>query len=148
MREEEVNLLNDQPAVRERPRGVQLLAGLHVLVATVALVIAIGTFAGRMPLASGAFLVGGELETAGPILFLLIAAVFLIAAAGLWKLKNWARHLAVGLAIIGLIRVTPAISSAVADGRVFAVVREGLQIIMRVIVIWYLLQEPVRDQFN
>jgi hypothetical protein len=143
-----LSLLEHQPAPCERPLGVTLIAAAHVLVAIIALVIAIGTFFGRMPLASGAFLVGGELETAGPILFLLITIVFLIAAAGLWKLKNWARHLAIGFAIIGLIQVTPAISSAVADGRIFAIVREGAQIIGRVIVIWYLLQEPVRDQFN
>lgn len=148
MRDEELNLLGGQPVLRERPRGVAFIAALHVLVAIVAMVIAFGTFAGRMPLASGAFLVGGELETAGPILFLLIAAVFLIAAAGLWKLKNWARHLAIGLALIGLIQVTPAISSAVADGRILAIVREGAQIIVRVMVMWYLLQQPVRDQFN
>ena len=148
MRDEEVNLLDHQPALRERPRGVVLIVSLHVLVAIVALVIAIGTFAGRMPLASGAFLVGGELETAGPLLFLLVGIVFLIAAAGLWKLKNWARHLAIGLAFIGLIQVTPAISSAVADGRILAIAREGLQIIVRVMIMWYLLQEPVRDQFD
>jgi hypothetical protein len=143
-----LSLLNHQSVTRERPLGVTLVAGAHVLVAIVALVIAIGTFLGRMPLASGAFLVGGELETAGPILFLLITIVFLIAAAGLWKLKNWSRHLAIGFAIIGLIQITPAISSAVADGRIFAIIREGAQIIIRVIIIWYLLQEPVRDQFS
>jgi uncharacterized membrane protein len=143
-----MRLLEDRPATSERPPGVTLIAAAHVLVAMIAFVIAIGTFLGRMPLASGAFLVGGELETAGPILFLLITIVFLIAAAGLWKLRNWSRHLAIGLAIIGLIQVTPAISSAVADGRIVAIVREGAQIIVRVIVIWYLLQEPVRDQFD
>jgi hypothetical protein len=141
-------LLHHESGSRVRPLCVTLIAVAHVTVAIVALFIATGTFLGRMPLASGAFLVGGELETAGPILFLLITIVFLIAAAGLWKLKNWARHLAIGFAIIGLIQVTPAISSAVADGRILAIVREGAQIIIRVIVIWYLLQEPVRDQFN
>jgi hypothetical protein len=148
MRDDQLTLLDHQPAVRERPLGVTLIAAAHVLVAIVVLVIAVGTFLGRIPLASGAFLVGGELETAGPILFLLITIVFLIAAAGLWKLKNWSRHLAIGFALIGLIQVTPAISSAVADGRIFAIIREGTQIIIRVIIIWYLLQEPVRDQFN
>jgi|SRR4051812_41571781 hypothetical protein len=142
-----LSLLEHQPALRERPLGVTLIAAAHVLVAIVALVIAVGTLLERMPLASGAFLVGGELETAGPILFLLITAIFVIAAIGLWKLKNWSRHLAIGFAVIGLIQVTPAISSAVADGRIFSIIREGAQIIIRVIIIWYLLQEPVRDQF-
>jgi hypothetical protein len=143
-----LSLLQNQSAPRERPLGVTFIAAAHVLIAVIALVIAIGTSLGRMPLASGAFLVGGELETAGPILFLLITLVFVIAAGGLWKLKNWARHLAIGFALIGLIQVTPGISSAVADGRIFAIIREGAQIIVRVIAIWYLLQEPVRDQFN
>ena len=96
-----MSLLHHQPALRERPLGVTLIAAVHVLIALVSLIIAVGTFAGRMPLASGAFLVGGELETAGPILFLLVALVFLISAIGLFYLKNWARHLAVGLALQG-----------------------------------------------
>ncbi len=143
-----MTLLNTADEVRERPRGVEAIAGLAALVGVVALAISALTFLGALPLAHGAFLVGGEMETLGPVLFLLVSLVHFAAAIGLWKLKNWARHLAVGLALIGLIQVTPAISSAVADGRIVAIAREGAQIIVRVMVMWYLMQQPVRDQFD
>jgi hypothetical protein len=141
-------LLNASAEKSERPRGVTLISLAFALFAWVALVISILTITGRVPLATGAFLVGGEMETAGPVLFLLVSIVFFIAAAGLWKRKNWARHLAIGLAFIGVVQTTPAISSAVGDGRILSIVREGLQIIVRVMIMWYLLQESVRDTFD
>ena len=51
------------------------------------------------------------------------------------------------VAIAGIAFAVPAISSAVADSRVFAIVREGVQIIVRVLVVFYLSQEPVKDWF-
>jgi hypothetical protein len=52
------------------------------------------------------------------------------------------------LAAIGVAFAVPAISSAVVDGRPLAIVREGLQIMVRVAVIYYLCQEPVREWFR
>ena len=43
--------------------------------------------------------------------------------------------------------VVPAISSAVADSRVSAILREGAQIMIRVMAIFYLSQEPVKEWF-
>jgi hypothetical protein len=142
-----MTLLNASTDKSERPRGVALISAVLALFAWIALVISILTFTERVPLATGAFLVGGEMETAGPVLFLLVSIVFFVAAAGLWRGKNWARHLAVGLAFIGVVQTIPAISSAVGDGRIPSIIREGLQIIVRVMIAWYLLQEPVRDTF-
>lgn len=131
-----------------RPTGVTWIAVLFMSASLCAFVIAALAAGGRIPLATGAFLVGGEMETAGPLLFVIVGAVFALCAYGLWRLKNWARHLAIGLALIGVIQITQAISSGVADGRMLATVREGAQIIVRVVLIWYLLQQPVRDHFD
>ena len=43
--------------------------------------------------------------------------------------------------------MVPAISSAVADRRVSAILREGAQIMIRVMAIFYLSQEPVKEWF-
>ena len=65
----------------------------------------------------------------------------------MWTRRGWARRLTVLLAAVGVAFAVPAISSAVADGRLFSIAREGLQIMVRVAVIYYLSQEPVRDWF-
>jgi hypothetical protein len=41
----------------------------------------------------------------------------------------------------------PGLSSAVMDSRVFRIGREGLQIIVRVVVVYYLSQEPAKNWF-
>lgn len=55
--------------------------------------------------------------------------------------------MAVLLAAIGVALAVPGISSAVVDGRVYAIIREALQIIVRVMVLYYLSQEPVKEWF-
>ena len=92
-------------------------------------------------------MLGGGLEQMGPLAFLLHAALLLMLAAGLWRRWRWARRIAVLVAVTGIALAVPAISSAVVDSRVFAIAREGLQIIARVLVVFYLSQEPVKEWF-
>ena len=131
----------------DRPAGVIAIVALCVILAAVSLIFAALTVAGRVPLSSGAFLLGGGFEQLGPLAFLLYAAVLLILAVGLWKRVPWARRAAILLAVAGIAFAVPAISSAVADSRIFAIAREGAQIIVRVLVVFYLSQEPVKDWF-
>ncbi len=131
----------------DRPAGVTAIVALCVLLAVISLGFAALVFSGRIPLSQGAFLLGGGLEQLGPLPFLLYAAVLLILALGLWKRWPWVRRAAILLAIAGIALAVPAISSAVADSRVFAVGREGAQIIVRMLIVFYLSQEPVKDWF-
>jgi hypothetical protein len=100
-----------------------------------------------IPLSCGSALLEGGLEQSGPIAFLIYGALTLALAWALWIRHRWARRLTILLAAIGVALAVPAISSAVSDGRAFAIAREGLQIIVRVAVIFYLSQEPVREWF-
>lgn len=100
-----------------------------------------------IPLSSGAFLIGGGLEQLGPIAFLLYAALMILLAVALRKRWGWARRVAIFIAVIGIAMAVPGLSSAVMDSRILAIVREGLQIIVRVVVVYYLSQEPVEDWF-
>ena len=131
-----------------RPAGINALVALCAILAVAALAFAALILAGRTPLSSGAFLLGGGFEQSGPLAFLLYAAVLLILAFGLWNRWRWARRAALLVAIAGIALAVPAISSAVADSRVFAMVREGTQIIVRVLIVFYLSQEPVKDWFG
>lgn len=130
-----------------RPTGITTIAALCVIVAIASLGFAALLFTGRVPLSAGAALIGGGLEQLGPIAFILYAVLLLALAAGLAQRWNWARRATVLLAVAGIALVVPAISSAVMDSRILAIAREGLQIIVRVIVVFYLNQEPVKEWF-
>lgn len=132
----------------DRPAGVSAIVALCTLVAAASLVIGALILVGQIPLSQGAFLLGGGLEQLGPLPFLLYAVVLLILALGLWKCWPWSRRAVILLAVAGIALAVPAISSAVADSRVFAMVREGAQIIVRVLIVFYLSQEPVKDWFT
>ena len=132
----------------ERPAGVKVIAGLCVIVAVTSMTFAVLLAAGRIPLSAGAFLLGGGLEQLGPVTFFLYAALLLLIAVALWNRWRWSRRIATLLAVIGVVMAMPAISSAVMDSRLFAIAREGAQIIVRVMIVFYLSQEPVKEWFR
>jgi hypothetical protein len=131
----------------DRPSGITAIIAVCVLVAFVSLAFATLLIAGGAPLSAGAFLLGGGLEQLGPVAFVLYAGILLVIAAGLWKRWQWARRVTILVAVAGIAFAVPAISSAVADSRILAILREGLQIIVRVLIVFYLSQAPVKDWF-
>lgn len=131
----------------ERPSGIAAVCGLLALVAVAAFAFAALLAVHAVPLSYGSALLQGGLEQAGPIAFLIYGLITFGLAFAMWNRRGWARRLTVLLAAVGVVFAVPAISSAVADGRAFAIAREGLQIMVRVAVIYYLSQEPVRDWF-
>ncbi|HVP56009.1 MAG TPA: hypothetical protein VMU45_13535 [Candidatus Eisenbacteria bacterium] len=131
-----------------RPAGVTAITALCLILAITSLVFATLIAAGQIPLSRGAFLLGGGLEQLGPIAFLSYAVLLLLLVPALWKRWRWARRATILVAVAGIALAVPAISSAVMDSRFFAIAREGLQIIIRVLIVFYLSQEPVRDWFT
>ena len=101
-----------------RPAGVTAVAIAFLLAAAYLLVIGWTMLArpGLISMAAGAQLLGG-LELAGPYLFLLTAAVGMVIAIGLWLLQNWARWMAILVAVIGVVLLLPNVSSAILDFR-------------------------------
>ena len=132
----------------ERPEGMTAVALVFVAYATIAAAYATLLWAGQIAMASGAWLIGGGLEIMGKWIFVLYATLHAACGAGLWGMRRWALRLGSLLLLWGLIQVTPAISSAVADGRVYAIVREGVQILWRVVALRYLWLESTRDAFQ
>ncbi len=115
---------------------------------SLAFVVAVLLAVHAMPLSSGAFLLGGGLEQLGPFAFLLYAALMIVLAMALWKRWRWARRGVIVVAVIGIAAAVPGLSSAVMDSRIVAIGREGLQIVVRVMVVFYLSQEPVKEWFS
>jgi hypothetical protein len=130
-----------------RPAGIMLIAGVEMAFALAGIIFFMLTFLHAVPLAQGRFLVGPGMETLGPLVFLIYALEMAVTAWGLFRLRNWARHVTVVFAALGTYFAIPSVSSAVISGELIATIREGVQVIARVAIIWYLLQQPTRDQF-
>jgi hypothetical protein len=130
-----------------RPAGVTAIVALCIVTALTSLTFALPIATGEIPLSSGAFLLGNGLEQLGSVAFLVYAAILLALAVALWKRLFFARQATMLVAIIGVGLAVPAISSAVMDSRLFAIAREGLQIIVRVMIVFYLSQDPVKEWF-
>jgi hypothetical protein len=134
-------------SVSERPQGVSAIATFLGFLAVVSFTFAALLVTTRVSLSAGAFLVGGGLEQLGPLVFLLNSAVTGLLAVGLWKGWRWSRLATILFAAAGVLLAVPATSSAVTDLRTLAVAREGLGIMARVVVIYYLTQEPAKEWF-
>jgi len=134
---------------RERPAGVTAIAVAFLLAAAYLLVIGLTMLArpGLVSMAAGAPLLGG-LELAGPYMFLLIALLGIVVGLGLLRLYNWARWAAILAAAIGVLFLLPDVSSAVLDFHFEKLAWGGLGTIVRVMIVWYLFQEPVQVVFT
>jgi multidrug transporter EmrE-like cation transporter len=132
----------------ERPAGVTAVAAAYFLSGAYLLVVGLIMLVrpGVVSMAAGAPLLGG-LELAGPYMFLLAGGVCVTVALGLWWLHRWARWLAILIAIISVIMLLPSVSSAMLDFRIVRLAWGGLGTILRVLIVWYLFQEPVKNAF-
>jgi len=70
-----------------------------------------------------------------------------VTAWGMLRLRNWARHVTIVFAALGVYFEIPLVSAAVISGELLLAIREGVQVIARVAVIWYLVQHPTRELF-
>jgi hypothetical protein len=133
--------------LNDRPNGVIGISAVCVVLAAISILYALLLGSGRIPLSDAAWLLGGGLEQRGPIALVLYSALLIGLAIGLWKRRRSAARATILTAIAGIALAVPAMSSAVADARLFAIAREGLQIMVRVLVVFYLSQEPVKEWF-
>ena len=98
-------------------------------------------------MALGAPLLGG-LELAGPYMFLLVAGVGAAIGWGLLRLNNWMRRAAALVALIGIVMLVPSVSANAISLQFGNLGWGGLGMIVRVMIVWYLFQEPVAEQFS
>jgi len=129
------------------PTGVIAIAILFFLAAAYLGLIGVVMLAspGAVSMALGAPLLS-DLELAGPYMFLLIAGVGALIGWGLLRLNNWARRAAIAVGFIGVVMLVPGVSAAV-DFHA-SLLWAGLGIIVRVMIVWYLFQEPIKGDFT
>ena len=92
----------------ERPAGVTIMAVLGFIGAFCSLFAAFGMFLGGAILSSlanrpGLGMMAGMGSAIFGLVFLAIAAVYLVTGIGLWKLQNWARIVTLILVSVGLV---------------------------------------------
>ena len=98
------------------------------------------------PLSLAAPLLHG-LELAGPYMFLICAAVGVIVGIGLLRLNNYARRATILIAVAGIVMLIPKMSAAAVDISVELFI-VAIQVIVRVVIVWYLWQSWTAKEFH
>jgi hypothetical protein len=126
----------------ERPASVTVIAALFFLVAGYLVTIGIIELVapGTVSMTLGAGVTYGR-ELTGPQTALSVGAGWALVGWGLYRLHNWARWCAILLMVIGIAGSVPAVSAAARDlsWRFFFY---GVQIMVRVVIAWYLTASP------
>jgi hypothetical protein len=132
----------------ERPASVTVIASLFFLVAGFLIAFGIAELAspGALSLTRTAGLTYGR-ELDGPGAAISVGAGWALVAWGIWRLRNWARWCAMVLTVIGIAGSVPVVSAAARDlGWPFVVA--GSQILVRIVIAWYLLASPeIKEAF-
>ncbi|MGA8442870.1 MAG: hypothetical protein WB762_07830 [Candidatus Sulfotelmatobacter sp.] len=126
----------------ERPASVTVIAALFFLVAAYLVTIGIVEFVapGTLSMTRAAGITYGR-ELNGAQTALSVGAGWALVGSGLYRLHNWARGCALILMVIGVAGSVPAVSAAARDltWRFFFY---GAQIMVRVVIAWYLAASP------
>jgi len=129
--------------------GVRAIAVVIFLVAAYLCVLGVVMLVlpGAVSMALGAPFLGG-LELAGPYMFLLVAGVGAALGWGLLRLNPWARRAVILAALLGVVELVPTVSVAVVELRASPLIWGGLGVMVRIMMVWYLYQEPVAETFR
>jgi hypothetical protein len=87
-------------------------------------------------------------ETAGPIAFLLGAAVYALLAYGLWTLRNWARHAVIGIGALQAILALPKVSENAIALNLPRMVVTGVPMMAAAALIFYLSKSSTAALFH
>jgi hypothetical protein len=133
----------------ERPASVTMIAALFFLVAGYLVTLGVVELIapGTLFLMRGSGVTYGS-ELTGSQTAISVGAGWALVAWGLYHLRNWARWCALTLMVLGVAGSVPAVSAAARDlgPRFFFY---GVQIMLRIVVAWYLVASPeVIDAFR
>ena len=143
------SILSENSGTAERLSGVVAIAILSFVAAAYLAILGLLMllYSGSISMRLGAPLLEG-LELAGPYMFLLMAVIGVLLGFGLLCQNRWARRAAIFTALLGLVMLVPDVSSAVVEYRMGKLAIAGLGVIVRVMIVWYLYQKPVKESFR
>jgi hypothetical protein len=130
----------------ERPAVVTVIAILFFLVAAYLIIIGVAEFLapGTLAMTRAAGITYGR-ELSGPQTAISVGAGWALVGWGLYRLQNWARWCAILLMVLGVAGSVPAVSAAARDisWRFFWY---GAQIMVRIVIAWFLAASPEQIQ--
>jgi hypothetical protein len=137
----------------ERPAGVTILAVLGFIGAGMLVLAALGMLLGGAILANmatrpGLAMIGSVGGVVVAVVFLGIAALYLVIALGFLKLQNWARVLTIVLCGLGVLFNGLGVLNALIHFRVFIVVWQVIVVGIDLWVMMYLLKSHVKQAFG
>ncbi|HXX71305.1 MAG TPA: hypothetical protein VEI55_03370 [Candidatus Acidoferrum sp.] len=137
----------------ERPTGVTVIAVLAFIGAFCLFFAAFGMFLGGAILSSlanrpGLGMIAGMGGAIVGVVFLGVAAVYLVLGIGLWKLQNWARIVTVILVGLGLLFNAFSLLHSVLHLHVILFFMQAVVTAIDVWVVVYLLTPNVRQAFK
>ncbi len=126
----------------DRPASVSAIAGLFFLVAAYLIAIGVADIISPGTLSSvrGTGIAYGR-ELTGPQTAISVGLGWALVGWGLLQLRSWARWCAVAIMVLGIAGSVPAVSAA-ARTLGWGFLWTGSQLMLRVVITWYLLQSP------
>jgi hypothetical protein len=140
----------------QRPVGVTIIEILYFLGAALCVLIGVGIMLGGGLFASllsqqgqggaaGAGFLAG-LGVALGVIVLVLAVIPVLTGWGLWKLKSWARILAIVFAVLGLLGALFGLLGAFSHpGLLVSVV---IRLVIHGLILWYMFQPDVKAAFG
>jgi hypothetical protein len=137
----------------ERPTGVTVIALLGFIGAFLLFFAAFGMFLGGAVLSSlanrpGLGMIAGMGGAIVGVVFLGIAALYLVLGIGLWKLQNWARIVTLILVSLGLIFNVLGLLRSILHLHVFVFFFQCIVIALDVWIVFYLSRPYVKQVFS
>jgi hypothetical protein len=133
----------------ERPASLSVIASLFFLVAAYLVVIGVLDLIspGTLSAAAGAPITYGR-ELDGPQTAISVGLGWALVGWGLLQVRSWARWCAIGIMVLGIASSIPAVSAA-ARSIGWRFFWYGAQVMIRVVITWYLAQSPeISDAFK
>ena len=133
-----------------------LIAVYHFLAALMLALVGVSLFAGGTIFSaliggpnSGVFASLGLLVgVVGGIFFLVFALVYVVAAWGIWTMREWGRILSIVMAVISLFFSLPGLFLMAMSMNLFLGGYRVLRLGISVLIIWYLMQPQIKVAFR
>lgn len=131
-----------------RPTGVTAIAAAFFLIAAYLMGVGVVMLVsqGKLPMLGGDPLLRG-LQAGGPYATLLVGAIWGAIGWGLLRLRDWARLAAMVLIISGAGFLVARVALAASHFH-WWLVAGGLEILVRLVIVWYLFRTPIAEQFS
>ena len=137
----------------ERPTGVTILAVLEFISAGFIILLGLLLIVGMSVLGamggsgegSGVMAVLGTLGAVAGVLVMILAVIPLAVGIGLWKLKNWARIVAIVFSGLGVASNLFGVIGGVTTGEMVSLSSGVIGLGVNVLILWYMFQPHVKQ---